>query len=180
MDTLATSRLHSLQIPHTLIILASAMLLPVLFHLLPVVNGVPAGARMLPIFYAPLVAVLLFRPHVGLITAALAPMLNYLITGRPEFGLVTLLSVELMTFTLMSRLALRMHLSVWLMVPLALIAAKTASFVLLYGLPELSALSPATYWQMTLLRGIPGLLILMGIAWTVTRYKARTPRDNDR
>jgi len=172
MDTLATSRLQTLQIPHTLIILAAAMLLPVLFHLIPPVGDVPMGARLLPIFYAPLVAVLLFRPHVGLIAAALAPMLNYLLTGRPEFGLVNLLSVELVTFALISVLALRMRLSIWLMVPLALITAKTASFVLLHGLPHLSALSPAAYWQMTLLNGIPGLLVLIAIAWMVSRYKA--------
>ena len=76
MDTLSTRRLQTLQIPHTLIILAATMLLPVLFHLIPPVRDVPMGARLLPLFYAPLVAVLLFRPHVGLIAAALAPMLN--------------------------------------------------------------------------------------------------------
>lgn len=175
MDTLVTSRLQTLQIPHTLIILAATMLLPFLFHLFPAAGDVPMGARLLPIFYAPLVAILLFRPHVGLIAALLAPMLNYLLTGRPEFGLVTLLSVELMTFTLLCVLALRIRLSIWLMLPLALVAAKTASFLLLHGLPDLSGLSPATYWQTTLLNGMPGMLVLIGIAWMVTRYQARKP-----
>lgn len=173
MDTLVTSRHHSLQIPHTLIILAATMLLPFIFHLIPPVSDVPMGARLLPLFYAPLVAVLLFRAHVGLIAAALAPMLNYLLTGRPEFGLVTLLSLELVTFAIFSLLALRMRLPVWLMVPVALVAAKIASFGLLHAMPHLSALSPAAYWQVTLVNAIPGMLVLMAIAWTVTRYRVR-------
>ncbi len=173
MDTLVTRRLQTLQIPHTLIILAATMLLPVLFHLIPPVSDVPMGARLLPLFYAPLIAVLLFRPHVGLIAAALAPMLNYLLTGRPEFGLVTLLSLELVTFALVSLLVLRLQLKLWLMVPVALVVAKTASFVLLHAMPHLSAMPPAVYWQVTLFNAIPGMLVLMAIAWTVTRFLAR-------
>ncbi|MDJ0834504.1 MAG: hypothetical protein QNJ69_13350 [Gammaproteobacteria bacterium] len=175
MDTLATRRLQTLQIPHTLIILAATMLLPVLFHLIPPVSDVPMGARLLPLFYAPLIAVLLFRPHVGLIAAALAPMLNYLLTGRPEFGLVTLLSGELLTFSLIMLLALKLRLPAWLMVPVALLLAKTASFLLLHAMPHLSALPPVVYWQVTLANAIPGMLVLMAIAWTVTRYLAHKP-----
>lgn len=60
----------------TLLTVLAALLLPLLVHLLPSSGGVPLGARLLPIFYAPLLATVFFGPVTSLAAGALAPFAN--------------------------------------------------------------------------------------------------------
>jgi hypothetical protein len=85
--------------------LTGAVLLPVAVHLLPDVNNVPMGARLLPMFLTPLVAIYLARPAVGIAAAALAPILNNAITGRPAGPMLTSITIELVVFSLIISLA---------------------------------------------------------------------------
>lgn len=81
-----------------LLTVAAALLLPLFFHLLPASDGPPLGARLLPIFYAPLLAAVFFHPAVALTAALSAPALNHLLTGRPTPDMAMFLTLELLLF----------------------------------------------------------------------------------
>src|SRR3990172_7405742 len=70
------------QVPATIVTISLMIALPFLVHLAPPVGGIQMGAIMLPIFYAPLVAIFLFHPAVSIVAAMLAPTINLLVTGR--------------------------------------------------------------------------------------------------
>src|SRR5687767_7770331 len=90
-----------LQIPATLVTLGLMWLIPVLVHLIPPFgDGTPLGVRLLPIFYAPLLAVFLFHPVVAVLASLAMPFINYLLTGMPPFNIAILLTVELVVFSL--------------------------------------------------------------------------------
>lgn len=88
-------------------VLAASVALPFLVHLLPPMGGVPAGARLLPIFLAPLIAILYRQPLAALTAALLAPYVNHLLTGMPASADVIVITVQLLVFggvvTLLSR-----------------------------------------------------------------------------
>lgn len=58
---------------------AASVAIPFLVHLAP--GGSSIGATLLPIFWAPLLAILFFGPVPAVAAALLAPLLNHLITG---------------------------------------------------------------------------------------------------
>lgn len=80
------------------VLLAVGLVLPLLVHLIPVQAGPPAGARLLPIFLAPLVALLRLDAVSALTIALLSPLLNRLVTGMPDGPMLTALLVELAAF----------------------------------------------------------------------------------
>ena len=67
----------------TAILVGVAVALPLLIHLIPY-QAVPWGARLLPMFYAPLLGVILYRLSAGIVPALLAPILNLAITGQMD------------------------------------------------------------------------------------------------
>lgn len=149
--------------------LGLSVLLPLLVHLLPNAGGAPAGARLLPIFYAPLLAALLRRPGAALTAALLAPACNHLLTGLPAAALLPSLTTELLLFTgLALLLATRPRLA--LLAPAAwlvahyLAPAALAALALLPGLAAPGGAAPpplasvlATAW--------PGLVALLALGW---------------
>lgn len=86
--------------------LAAALALPYLVHLLPVA-GPPAGARLLPIFYASLVLLLRGAPLPAILVAFVTPHLNAALTGMPAGLMLPTLVVELPVFTAVMLAALR-------------------------------------------------------------------------
>jgi len=82
------------------LVLAMAIALPFAVHLIPVEGSVPVGARLLPVFLAPLIALYFFRPAIVLPAAALAPILNFMVTGQPQASLLFGMVLELTVFTL--------------------------------------------------------------------------------
>ena len=88
------SLLSKLQIKESVAVLAFSILIPFLIHFIPV-SGNPVGAVLLPIFIAPFIAVVFFRFNVGIIAALLSPVLNYLLTGNPVYGLLGIITLEL-------------------------------------------------------------------------------------
>ncbi len=100
MDIFGRMR-EAAQIDRVLMTLAAACLVPLFFHWAPWPFVTPIGAVWLPIFYAPAAAMLLFRPHAGLLASALAPALNHWMTGMPAAPLVPALTMELLLFSLL-------------------------------------------------------------------------------
>ena len=150
-----------LQIRETVLILGISLVLPFLVHSFPTEASIPLGARLLPIFYAPFVAVLFFRFHVGLIAGILAPMVNYLITGFPEWQQVALLSFELGAFATCTHLLIRHKKIQWVLAPMAFIFAKVFSTSLICYFPMLKAgMLPTQYFEMTISIAWAGIIML--------------------
>jgi hypothetical protein len=161
MQTTVLQRSQNQTIPLTLATIAAAVVLPFLVHLVPASGGVPLGARLLPIFYAPLLAVIFFRPQVALIAALLAPVLNHLLIGMPTAEMTVILTLELAVFTGVVYALNRRWPAFWLAAPLALLLAKVASLLLVTLVPALIVPPPLVYFENSLVNGLPGLAILL-------------------
>jgi hypothetical protein len=132
MNTFAWKKsLSCLQVKETVIILAAAVILPFMVHLFPTSGGIPWGERLLPMFYAPFIAVVLLRPHTGIIAAVLAPMLNSLLTGLPASGRIPIISVRLLLFIAFAHLIISRKKRFWLAAPLAYLVAMLVSGIFL-------------------------------------------------
>ncbi len=116
--------------------LTAALVLPFLVHLLPAAGGPPAGARLLPVFFASLVLVLRGSPAAALAVAAIAPLLNRLVTGMPAGPMLPTLLWELTVFTALMILAARLapRLAAYL-APVAYLGAATVSALVLASRP---------------------------------------------
>lgn len=160
----------------TLVVLLATLLLPMLVHQLPLTGSVPVGARLLPMFYAPFVAAVFFRPRVGVIAGLLAPLINHLLTGFPAWPIVGLLSTELFFFTGIAAVLLRIPGVQWVAAPLAYLATKVVSASLLGAFPAwLPDQQPVEFALTSIRNGWPGIFILglLGVAagWIAFRKK---------
>ena len=167
LDT-ATLKNPRVIIPATLATVAATLLLPFLVHLLPPSGGVPLGARLLPLFIAPFLAVVLFHPAVALVASLVTPLLNRLLTGQPAWEMSVLLTVELFTFSLAAWLLVRRWPKFWGNAPLAYVIAKAASLLLLSVLPLLPV-SPWRFFGSSLQTALPGVLVLLVLNFIVVR-----------
>jgi len=155
--------LSRIRIRATLIALVGGVATPFLAHMLPAYNGTPVGAILLAMFYAPLVAVLVSRFHVGLIVAALAPLLNVLITGHPDWSIAPVLTIELILFVSFVYFLSRQKAIGWLSAPVAYIAAKTVSTAAIAVFPAILNVNPADFWLNSIVNGSAGLAVLTAI-----------------
>jgi membrane-associated HD superfamily phosphohydrolase len=159
--------LDQLQIQAILVLLVTACILPFIIHLIPPYNGIPMGAFLLPMFYIPFIAVFFYKLHVGLIIAALAPIINFLITGNPDWQFITVLSVELVVFTLFAYVLLKTHWSTFA-APLAYLLTKILSSLLLFLIPVLP-ISPIDFFSNSITNGAPGVVVLLVINWLLIK-----------
>ncbi|MBW7885891.1 MAG: hypothetical protein H3C34_25325 [Caldilineaceae bacterium] len=158
-----------IQIPAAAATVAAMLVLPFLVHLIPLAGPVPIGARLLPIFYAPLVAVAFFHPGVALVASLVTPAINYALTGQPAAPIAISLTVELVIFSAVALLVQRRWPRFWLVGPVAYAFARIGSLVLagVQGTTPWAALPAA--WLNGLLVALPGLLILTAISFWLSR-----------
>jgi hypothetical protein len=162
MTVKAFSELRRLNIPVALATIAAATLLPPLVHLIPAVDNVPMGARLLPIFYAPLLAILLGQPAAGLLAALVAPLLNYLFTGMPTREVMVIVTVELVAFSLFVMAARARWPKFVGTAPIAYLLAKVVALVFLVLLPvRLIPAPPLQYTLNSLTLALPGIIVLL-------------------
>lgn len=120
-----------LEVKETALVLAASVALPFLVHLIPPLGEMPVGARLIPMFYAPFIAIVLFRPHVALITGLLAPTSNFLLTGHPASENIFVLTLELVLFCIAAYLIRRKWKRFWGVAALAYLAAVLGATCLL-------------------------------------------------
>lgn len=90
-----TVKLHSLSLSNTKTYLFAAifvvgnLLLPQLAHLIP-----QGGFILLPIYFFTLIAAYKFGIHVGLLTAILSPLANYLLFGMPPAAVLPAIIIK--------------------------------------------------------------------------------------
>lgn len=171
--TSITTFLSAGQIRQTAILLGLSLFLPFVFHLLPSYDDSAWGPRLLPLFYAPILAALLYKPHVSLILAVVPLALNHLITGRPPGPVAVQLSLELLVFTGLARFFAGKQLPFWLIGPAAYILGKPVMMLVLFLVSALPGHGDPVGWAMrTFLLAIPGVFIL-GL---IGLFAGRTPR----
>ena len=164
MDAVALKRtLVRWEVGETAIILSASVLLPFVFHLIPPLAGLPLGARLLPMFYAPFIAVVLFRPHVAMVSGLLAPFFNYLITGHPLPGMIPVLTVELVVFCLLSRFIWQRWAHFRVAAPLAYLVSLATAALFLGSLK---------FFLSTLLLALPGLAALTLVNIALLRFQS--------
>jgi hypothetical protein len=163
-------------IPTALLTLGAAVLLPLAFHLLPVTESGPLGARLLPIFYAPMFAILLGLPRIAILAAALAPVINHLLTGRPAAEIVGVLTLELVIFGLVLALIVSRWPRLWVAGPLAFLAAKAAVFVFMLIVPALAPAPAAAFTLNSTTTALPGIVALLVINAAWVYFSGRTAR----
>lgn len=151
------------QVPAGAITVALMMLLPAFVHSL---GGPTAGARWLPLFYAPFVAAFSLHPLGSLTAGVITPFLNHIATGSPVLPMAIILSIELAVFSTIAYRCTRRWPAFWGAAPLAYILAKLASLIFLMIWPN--QLLPATPWQFvttSLMNAWPGLIVLLTLNW---------------
>ena len=154
------------------LVVVGLALLPFLFHFIPVSTDTPLGARLLPIFYAPLLAALYFRLGMAVALAALVPWISHIMMGMPPPGMAGLLTAELLLFVLFVLVLVSWIGPRWWMGPAAYLMTKPFSGILLVLLPDLLAPIPyIAHLSGAVTRSWPGLIALSIIGWIATRHK---------
>ena len=94
-----TNMVRLTQADKIILTLVLACLLPMALHALPLSSTAAGlGQTWLPMFYAPLIASLCFRPHVSLAAGLCAPWINHLLFGMPADKLVLPMTFHLVVF----------------------------------------------------------------------------------
>jgi hypothetical protein len=148
--TIENSLLNKLQIKESVAVLAFSILIPFLIHFIPV-SGSPAGAVLLPIFIAPFIAVVFFRLNVGIIAALLSPVLNYLLTGNPIYGIIGIITLELSLFVLITWLLIKVKFVKYFAAPVGVIISMFISQIIFSSLSHFAAV---------LIVGLPGIVLI--------------------
>lgn len=153
----------------TAMVFAGAMILPFLVHLAPDQNGLPIGAVWLPMFYAPLIAALLYKPEAGFVAGILVPLVNGLMTGRPSGSLMWTLSLEIGVFVLavyMLSKYVKMGRLAWTAGFWGYLIAKLVATLLLAGLGDSSFSNLSTA-----IPAWPGVLMFLIIGYVTIKWR---------
>jgi hypothetical protein len=157
------------QVTQTLVILAATMLLPVLVHLLPSIGSNLSGAVLLPIFFAPMIAAFFYKKHVAIFAGIFAPLLNFLIMGRPAPEMVITLASEIVLFVLVLGWLKDIK---GLRFAAAPVAYLIASLIVALGISMVGNLiNPVSFWMNSTMIAIPGILLMGMINLAILRFR---------
>jgi hypothetical protein len=153
------------------ILLTLSVLFPFLVHVLPVPESSRLGARLLPMFYAPLLAALWGRKQTGWLVALLAPWLNWALTGHPAPLGAIVMMIQLLVFVVMVPPLLTVKFARWFVAVPAYIAGMAASLLAAVIFPDLIGGRPPFTWVVnSVVFGLPGVAALVVITALVLRY----------
>ncbi len=153
------------------ILLCLSVMFPFMIHVIPVPGNAQLGPRLLPMFYAPLLAALWGRTRSAAIVALLAPWLNWALTSHPSPLGAIVMMVQLVVFVVMIRLMLKGVGAQWFLAALAYFTCLAASVLLVAAFPALIGGQPVlAYAVNSVSMGLPGIAILVLINWLVVRY----------
>ncbi len=161
-----------LQVKETLLLLSLSVLLPFLVHLLPELNGIPMGAILLAMFFAPLIAVRFYKFHVGLFIAFLSPLINFAITGNPKAILLPIMTIQLVVFVAGLKLLGQIRSARPVSSLVAYIFCIAVSFVLLLAIPSiLPDALPGLFLLTSLLNALPGVALLIAVDFAIKKFQ---------
>ena len=153
------------------IVLALSLMFPFLIHVLPVPETSRLGARLLPMFYAPLLAALWGRMATAWLCALLAPGLNWALTGHPAPPATYAMMIQLLVFVVAVRgLPLRAGLR-WFMAIPAYLAGMVTTMLAALVFPAMIGGRPPVDWAVqSVIRSLPGVGVLVLITCLVLRF----------
>lgn len=152
------------------ILLSLSVMFPFMIHLVPVPENAQLGPRLLPMFYAPLLAVLLGRTQSALTVGLLAPWLNWALTSHPSPPSAIVMTVQLLVFVWAMRLLLARAGPRWFLAAPAYFFAMAVAMLVTAFFPDLIRGQPALAWAMqSVTIGLPGVAILVLINWLALR-----------
>ena len=158
-----SQKIIAYQIDKLAFVLVAMFCLPLLFHLIPQSPQNPLGAVWLPIFYAPLVAVICFKRRVAVLAAIISPALNMILTGMPSLSMARMLTFELVVFVLIAQLIFRINKRFWALGAVSYLVAKFIST----GLFQISSLS----FSAAIMKAAFGITTLLVIGLITIQYK---------
>jgi hypothetical protein len=165
--------LDAVQIDKIALTVIATILFPILIHLLPFNTQIPIGAIWIPVFYAPFIACLFYRPHVAVIAGICSPLINIILTSRPFQDVTLMLMLELVFFALIATLLLKKIRWFSLISVVSYIAAKFISAVVLGITPHFAGSSGLTFWVNSIINALPGLVMLAFINIIVVSYERK-------
>ena len=160
-------------VKETSVVLGLTLFLPFVVHILPSWDDSPLGSHLLPIFYAPLGALILNRMGIAVFASFLAPWINHLLTGHPVVPMAALLCLQLMVFLMVGAALIKREFPGWSIGPAGYVVALLVSSTLgtvfqLMGrpFPLNLARAPEVLWK-----AVPGILILAIIGLWFSKHK---------
>ena len=153
------------------ILLCLSVMFPFMIHLIPVPGDAQLGPRLLPMFYAPLLATLWGRARSAVTLALLAPWLNWALTSHPAVPGAIVMMVELLGFVLALRKLLTGVGVRWFLAAPAYFSGKMVAVLATAFFPALIGGRAAFAWAaQSVAIGMPGIAILVLINWLALRY----------
>jgi uncharacterized membrane protein len=161
------------------LLLLAAWVVPFLVHLIPWTGVRPIGAYLLPMFWMAFIATFLYGARIGALVGVFVPVLNVILTGLPDPVRVGSTVTELVVFAVLASLLLARVPRLLLAGPLAYVAAKVASALLVAGARgDLSGLAPAALGA-SLARAVAGLSVLLVVHFVLLRLQPKPPVGHD-
>lgn len=152
------------------IVIGLTMLLPFVVHMIPSWDDSPIGGKLLPIFYAPLIAAMTRKWHVSVVASIVSPWLNYLIFGAPNLALASMLSLQLVPFCYAAFWAGKTYGARFWIGPAAFLVSKPTVLLLFFIVPSLMPrVNPFQFIHHTTVQAIPGLILLGIISYLTNR-----------
>ncbi|MDD3178990.1 MAG: hypothetical protein PHQ04_01420 [Opitutaceae bacterium] len=148
------------------ILLSLSVMFPFMIHVIPVPGDSQLGPRLLPMFYAPLLAVLWGHRRSAVTVALLAPWLNWALTSHPAPPGAVVMMIELLGFVLVMRTLLAGMGAHWFLAGPAYFSGKAAAVLVTTLFPALIGGRAALEWAaQSVAVGVPGISILLLINW---------------
>jgi len=159
--------IRNLQVVETIILLAATILFQFFIHFIPT-SGTPVGAFLLAMFFAPLIAVIFFKPHAAFVVAIFSPILNYLISGSPIAEILPLMTIKLVLFVSCLYLFFNIKsIKKISALPAILVSLTVSPFIVsLFSSYNKNVLSSLT-------TAIPGILLLTVVNYFLVRYQEK-------
>ncbi len=153
------------------ILLTLSVMFPFMVHILPVPEDARLGPRLLPLFYAPLLAALWGRAYSALVIAVAAPWLNWVLTAHPPVPGAMVMTVELSCFVIGLRFLLARGGARWFLAAPAYFFGKVVAMLVVLCFPDLVGGRPALGWTAQgMAMAVPGIAILVLINFLAVHY----------
>jgi|GEM_PF-1237113 len=163
------------------VLLCLSVMFPFMVHIIPAPDDGRLGARLLPMFYAPLLSALLARHRTAVGVALLAPWLNWALTSHPPALGAVAMTMELLVFVLSMRAMLARAGACWFLAAPAYVACVAAAALGAAAFPVLIGGRGSLEWAVqSVATGMPGIAILLLINWLVLRHYPPVAGDGAR
>lgn len=146
-----------------------------LVYLLPITKSIPLDRILLPAFFAPLIALLLYKPRVAYVSAILGAAVIVLLAGNMSLNTGIILFYELPLFVFLAHQLYKNEILRWICAPLSMFGVKLITFVVMLIIPPLAPIyfTANSFLVDGLSNGVLGITLLMGVNVLVLKHIQR-------